>query len=365
MARSGAAAWAGSGPTLLTKVPTMRLLHPLAVLAAMAAALTLSPVSAQPDEGRRHADAYSFAVIGDVPYGAEQIQRFPSWIAQINAAEPRFTVHVGDIKNGSSTCDDAYYSLIRSDFDLFEGPLVYTPGDNEWTDCHRASNGAYDPLGRLALTRSVFFPQPGLTLGQEPMEVTSQAADGLPENVMFRRQRIRFAALHVVGSNNDLQPWSGIGLTAATEAQVAEERHRMAGALAEVHAAFASARRAQDRAVALLLQADMFDPTYEPSASDISAFVPLVQAIIDEASTFGGDIYLFNGDSHVFASDHPLAPGSPLLARYTALGVTGSAAAVERVTVDGSANNLDWLKVSVNPPGAAETLSWERVPYTS
>ncbi len=343
----------------------MRLAQPLAVLTALSAALILSPDAAQAGGGQDKPGTYSFAVIGDVPYGADQIARFPSWIGQINSAGPRFTIHVGDIKNGSSRCDDSYYSLIRSDFDVFEGPLVYTPGDNEWTDCHRANNGGFQPLGRLELDRSVFFPRPGLTLGQAPMEVTSQASDGLPENVMFRRQRIEFAVLHVVGSNDDLQPWTGIGNTAATLEQVAEEQHRMAGAVREVHAAFASARHKQDRAVALYLQADMFDPTYEPPATDISAYAPLVQAIIDESASFSGDIYVFNGDSHVFNSDHPLAPGSPLLARYAALGVTGSAAKVERITVDGSSNNVDWLKVTVNRPGATETLSWERVPYTS
>jgi hypothetical protein len=341
----------------------MRLARPIAALAALSAAILLGTPSAQADQDK--AGHYSFAVIGDVPYGAEQLAKFPSWIGQINAAEPRFTIHVGDIKNGSTRCDDSYYQTIRADFDLFRGPLVYTPGDNEWTDCHRANNGAYQPFERLALDRSVFFDRPGVTLGQNPMKVRSQASDGLPENVRFREQGVELAVLHVVGSNDDLQPWTGIGLTTATSQQVAEEQHRMAGALAEVHVAFAAARQKQDRAVALFLQADMFDPTYQPPATDISAFVPLVQAIIDEASTYSGDIYLFNGDSHIYNSDHPLSPGSPLLARYTALGVTGSAPNVERITVDGSNNNVDWLRVTVNRPGAAETLSWERVPYTS
>ena len=29
------------------------------------------------------------------------------------------------------------------------GPVIYTPGDNEWTDCHRVNNGGYNPLERL------------------------------------------------------------------------------------------------------------------------------------------------------------------------------------------------------------------------
>jgi hypothetical protein len=44
-------------------------------------------------------------------------------------------------------------------------------------------------------------------------------------------------------------------------------------------------------------------------------------------------------------------------------GVTGSTDRLQRITVDGSSNNKDWLKVTINSPGAPETLQWERVPY--
>jgi len=49
-------------------------------------------------------------------------------------------------------------------FDLFErfrDPVVYTPGDNEWTDCHKKkefSSGA--PLNELAAVRGLFFANP-------------------------------------------------------------------------------------------------------------------------------------------------------------------------------------------------------------
>ena len=42
--------------------------------------------------------------------------------------------------------------------DRFEGPLVHTPGDNEWTDCYRKKAGEFDPLERLAKVRAMFFP---------------------------------------------------------------------------------------------------------------------------------------------------------------------------------------------------------------
>ena len=97
-------------------------------------------------------------------------------------------------------------------------------------------------------------------------------------------------------------------------------------------------------------------------ATDISAFQPLVQALVTESAKFDGQVYLVNGDSHVYNSDQPLAAGSKWLTTY---GVTGSANNLQRITVDGSSNNKDWLRFTITRPGAAQVLTWERVPYTS
>jgi hypothetical protein len=339
----------------------MRPTRALALAATLAAlgATTFAGPAAYAGNGQDKPGHETFAVIGDVPYGAAQIEAFPRWIDQINADPDVSTVfHVGDIKNGSTRCDDAYYRMIRTQFDRFADPLVYTPGDNEWTDCHRANNGSYDPLERLAFDRSVFFDRPGVTMGRKAKVTVPDAA--FPENVQLRRNRVTFGVIHVVGSNNDLAPWSGLGLAAATPEQVAEERARMDASITLVRKAFADARKRNDRAVVLMQQADMFDPTYVPEPDDISAFRPLVQALVDETNAFDGEVYLVNGDSHIYNSDRPLAPGSVWLSRY---GVTGSAAGLERITVDGSDNNKDWLKVTVNRPGADRVLSWERIPY--
>ncbi|MEP6851830.1 MAG: hypothetical protein ABJA87_04130 [bacterium] len=130
-----------------------------------------TPAADAKDGGRGHGPnrPYTFAVIGDIPYGETQIARFPPVIAQINTDPAvQWVDHLGDIKSGSTVCSDAYFRTIRQQFDTFLDPLVYTVGDNEWTDCHRPSNGAYNPLERLAAIRSLFFPNPGQTLGQHP-----------------------------------------------------------------------------------------------------------------------------------------------------------------------------------------------------
>ena len=303
---------------------------------------------------------YTFAVIGDVPYGEAAQAHFPTFIAGINAdPDVRQVTHLGDIKSGSTTCDDARFATIRRDFDLFADPLHYTPGDNEWTDCHRANNGAYQSLERLATIRSLFFSPADRTQGH-PEPVRTQADRGVPENQRWTAGGLSFATLHVVGSNDDLAPWTGVGQTSPTAAQVADERQRMSAAIANVKAAFADARTHQRRAVVLQQQTDMFDPTVtDPQLSDYSAFKPLVQTLIEESRRFRGQVYLFNGDSHRFNQDRPLAAGSPWLSFY---GVKGHADGLRRVTVDGSdLGEADWLKVTTHPRGR-EVLGFEQVP---
>ena len=329
------------------------------VLLASALMLTLG----NPTAGAAPASAeYTYAVIGDVPYGNEQVELFPQWIDQIDAdVSVGMTFHLGDIKNGSSTCTNEYFDTIRSDFDQFDKPFIYTPGDNEWTDCHRANNGAYNPLERLAQIRRTFFDRPGSTLGRESMPVSSQAMVGLPENVSLTSHGVAMATLHVVGSNDGLQPWAGIGRTDTGVDQRVDEAHRMLGAIAQVHTTFAGAALRGDRAVALYTQADMFDPGVPATEDYYSAFRPLIQAIALDSALFGKPVYLFNGDSHKFNVDNPLAAGSSWLSFYGATAANN----LTRVTVDGSENNKDYLRVDINRPGSgADVLTWERVPFT-
>ena len=88
--------------------PARRALALAALALTVAAPLVASGPAGAAAPARAAASApraggYAFAVIGDVPYGADQVARFPGWIQQINAdPQVRSVVHVGDIKNGSS-----------------------------------------------------------------------------------------------------------------------------------------------------------------------------------------------------------------------------------------------------------------------
>ena len=291
----------------------------------------------------------TFAVIGDTPYGATQLSLFPSRIGQINAdPQVQLVSHLGDI-GGPPNCSDSYYSTIRSDFDRFEDPLVYTPGDNEWADCSGASIGAANPLDRLSAIRRVFFPSPGSTLGQNPASVTAQA--NFPENVLFDQAGITFAAVHIVGSANDLSTWSGY--SAPTQEQVAEVNARTDADITLIRAAFSRAEEHNSRAVVLMTQADMFHGT--PSRT---AYGDLVKTIASESLAFGLPVFLFNGDTHSFASDKPLT-SSTWLSYY---GIASPVPNLSRVTVEGGPTLDEWLKVTV--VDSAAVLQVQRVPFT-
>jgi calcineurin-like phosphoesterase family protein len=321
-----------------------------ALAAALAALLLVAPAAGaavgNPDDNG--ASPATLAIIGDTPYGADQIASFPSDIAQINDDRSvHLTIHLGDIKNGSSVCSDDYFSSIRSDFDTFKRPLVYTPGDNEWTDCHRANNGGYLPTERLAKVRSVFFDEPGATLGRQSRYVEAQGAPFV-ENVRFSQSRTVIATVNVPGSNNDLVPWFGAAETPAQKALQADEvSARTAAALAWIDHAFDVAGARDSAAVVIGMQADMWDP--EAGPANLTGYDSIKAKLADRAAHFGRPVLLLEGDSHLFKVDHPLA-GAPNLTR---------------IVVQGSTNlPREWLKLHIEPRDPS-VFSWETIPFAA
>ncbi len=128
---------------------------------------------------------------------------------------------------------------------------------------------------------------------------------------------------------------------------------------------FARATKRMQRAVVLLMQADMFDPTVStPHCAAFSGFPPIVRRIAERSAAFGKPVYLLNGDSHVVNSDAPLAPGSTWLSFSD---VPTPAPNLTRITVDGSTGvgNYLSLRVSVNNRSEPQVLTWAKVPFTA
>jgi len=302
------------------------------------------------------AEPIAIAVIGDVPYTARQVVELPRLVNEINIdPDVRLSVHLGDIKSSTTRCSDAYFERIKTLFDRFADPLVYTPGDNEWTDCHKSTSDPSDPIERLQRLREVFFAAPDEQLRAESDDYVTYADQGYPENVRFRVAGASFAAVHIVGGNDGLERRTG--KSATQPEQIAEERSRSAADIDLIRDAFASARCHGDRNVVILTQADMFTPNpASQNDSNLSAFRPFVQVLAEQSAAFDGMTYLLNGDSHVFRVDEPLAANQPWPEFYD----VAPAAKLRRITVDGDQLASGYLKVRIDPQ-ATDSVTWQRI----
>ncbi len=248
------------------------------------------------------AQSFTFAAIGDVPYGPHE--EFAALVDKINTQSLAFTIHVGDIKSGSTVCSDETFLSVRRLFDRFNRALVYTPGDNEWTDCHRLNNGRYDPLERLEKIRQLFFAS-NESLGKQRLSLQTQSSQksftSYVENRRWSQGKVRFATLHLVGSNNNLQP----GLPSSSEFAAREHAN-----IAWLRETFAEARANMDVAIVLAMQADTFFG--EPRKG--SGFVRWNVALAEEVAAWGKPVLLIQGDTHQYLIDNPLkdASGKPL-----------------------------------------------------
>jgi hypothetical protein len=375
----------------------------------------------------------TLAVIGDMPYGANnadtaEFTKHPAFISAINAdADVSMVLHAGDIHSGKQYCTVDYDVSIFSQWSAFQDPLVYTPGDNEWTDCHKVKEGggtynagtgaidyvldannnpvdyaSGDPVANLDLVRSIFFSMPGTTIGKA-MDVHTQAREYDPahptdsryvENVWYEKSGVLFMTLNIPGgSNNDTDPWYGTSAMSPSQAQ--EVANRSAAVLRWINAAFAKAQANGDTAVVILEQADMWDLDGKlPAANHLSEYKPFIDSIASNATTFGKPVLLINGDSHFYRTDNPLvndaacAMESDSDADTTTVACAASTKLVglslpdaydtqphgynvanfHRIVVHGNATvsgtPMEWIKLKIDPKANAAASATAFGPFT-
>ena len=277
------------------------------------------------------AGGFSFAVIGCLGYRPAHEPWFENLLTELNKTTLAFVVHVGDLGAPTSgSCTNELLARRLAQFQASANPLVYTPGDNEWTDCHEPNVKGGDPLERLAKVRSVFFHGDNNTFGQRTFALTRQSQSADPafakyrENVRWDLGGVTFVTLHVVGSNN------GLGRTPEGDA---EYRERNKANLAWLQQGFAHAKVRQSRAIVILQQANIFPEIlpFPGTARNPSGFADLRVQLQKEATAFGKPVVLIHADSHFFRVDKPLGPRGvrdptviPALENFTRVETFGS-----------------------------------------
>lgn len=300
-------------------------------------------------------NSYDVALIGDTPYGVQLEPAYERMIADINAKNPYLVAHIGDTKSGSTRCDDSHYPKVLNWFNSFNMPVLYSVGDNEWTDCMRANNGGFDPLGRLDIIRRTLFAT-DMTLGKRPIAVTRQSSEPgyslYRENAMVSIGPALFVTMHMPGSNNNLEYKSAQGAANPFYDGEKEYTARNAANLFWLKKAFFTARQNNLPGLMILTQANMFETFLDPSTgSTHSGFADFITALRDEVTNFNGQVVMVSGDSHYMRVDKPLTSSYPACA-----APTGDCKPVDpagtrilnftRVEVPGSAD-VHWVRCHV------------------
>lgn len=256
--------------------------------------------------------AFRFGFIGDTPYNRLDQIGLQRVMAGLDDSDLEFVLHVGDIKSRGEQCSNSLLLDRLEMLDRSRHPLVYTPGDNEWTDCGWVDpDDPYargTPLERLQWIRSQVYNRPE-SLGSRRMVVEQQRLFGslqsadefskdqvrnprLPENMRWRIGSLQFCTIHVVGSNN------GMFNT--------PDMRRAWGVRQQANAVWLSetaqlARRHGAKGLVIATHANM---RFEKDRND--GWNATRQAIVATAADFKGPVALLHGDTHIFRTDRLL-----------------------------------------------------------
>ena len=210
------------------------------------------------------ASPFTFGLFCDLAYSAAEEPLMANVLSDLNRMPFAFVAHVGDLGSPrAGSCTEELWARRLAQFEASENPLVYTPGDNDWTDCHD-QEGVFDadPLERLAKLRSFFFAS-GHSFGRRSIPLMRQSDN--PQYAKYRENArwdlggITFLTLHVVGSNN------GLGRTSAGDVEFAD---RTNADLAWLHDGLAHAQAENSRAAMIIQHFSEFLPVSRKSQTE-------------------------------------------------------------------------------------------------
>lgn len=297
---------------------------------ALAAAIIGAAAGCASTQGSGGAQSgrFQFAVIGDTSYSKVAEQEFDRLMGALNRESLAFVAHVGDFQADprpyqsnpdkvSMPCNDEITAKTQAIFQASSNPFIFTPGDNDWSDCHELKARRVDPLERLSKLRELFYPE-GRSLGRRTISVENQSRDPqfskFRENLAWTIGGIPFATLHIVGSNDNK------GRIAAMDAEHAE---RTRANIAWMRKAFASARTSGSPGLVLITQANPgfethWSPTLvgryfrnfigvkPPAKPAPSGYDDFLIALAGEMENYKRPVLYVHGDTHIFHVSKPL-----------------------------------------------------------
>jgi hypothetical protein len=334
-----------------------------AAVLLLATAFSTNPAFAAPGSSPSGNSPYAIGLWGDLPYSAVQANvGVPNLILDVNRQDLAFTAHDGDLKAGSGECNDTVYQRGLFFFSSLIAPAVFTPGDNDWTDCDRVQG--YNSLAQLDKERKLFFSQP-FTLGQHKL---AQEVQSTPlclgvngptpcvENRRWTYNGVTYVTLNVQGSCNNL---------CDTAPDPDEYAARNKANMAWMKDTFTEAQQIGSAAVMIISQADpgfdlsdgtrapLRDPkTLAETDNQPDGFQEFLLALREQVAAFKKPVAYVHGDSHYFRVDKPMQDAKgQRLENFTRVETFGD-------HQENGNNDVHWLKVYVDP-GSREVFAYQ------
>ena len=300
---------------------------------------------------------YTIGLFGDMPYNELGRQQYPNLLANINASGVAFSIFDGDLKAGADgPCSDSLYTTAIANFNTLERPLVWIPGDNDWTDCwgrYGPSTLPYsDPIERLNRERQL-FDSTSQTLGERTLTLDRESSEGGPyapysENIRWVYGPVVYLGLNVQGSNDNYpyhdtdaeNPSAPVRSDAEIQRQRDEETARKAANLHWLAEGFQYATQIGAEGILIDWQADpnFNNEQHLTNPHDWDAYPDYVDALRTQTEAFNGQVALVHGDSHYFKVDKPLnrSTGGGVLTNFTRVETFG-------------ARNTHWVSATIDP----------------
>lgn len=152
------------------------------------------------------------ALVADVPQWPAAESETAALFDMMSAQQVALIVHAGGLKGDTESCGDAILNARLQVLDDSPAPLLYVPGETDWAECQKPSNGQFDAVERLNRLRELFFPV-DTTLGRRTLPLVRQSDQALfrsyRENVRLVAGNVMLVGLNLPGDNNHYRSEGG------------------------------------------------------------------------------------------------------------------------------------------------------------
>jgi hypothetical protein len=150
---------------------------------------------------------------------------------------------------------------------------------------------------------------PGQSLGQPKLTVETQAAQAgleeFPEHQRWTANNTAFITLHVLGSANGFEGFSG-----RTETDDAEVKRRINASMLWLRTSMELARSSAAQAIVVAIHGNPLALSPSRAARyDVHPFAGILAVLTQQSALFAKPVLLIHGDTHSYKFDQPFSNG--------------------------------------------------------